>query len=144
MQIRFVITKHFVQRRYFLNLIEIITTAPEGIDESSRLLQSNLTVVTFKLRRTIDSGWCNVEELRQIHVNLMDENISQVLVHLGQPVPLTSDNSLGALRLAFGGIMMQQLNRIVEDSGSMDAARIELGIWLETAKKALLGQLTKE
>ena len=126
------------------DLIGIITTAPEGIDASSRLLQSNLTVVTFKLRRNIDSGWCNVEELRKIHVNLMDENISQVLVHLGQPVPLTSDNSLGALRLAFGGIMMQQLNRIVEDSGSMDAARIELGIWLETAKKALLGQLTKE
>ena len=74
----------------------------------------------------------------------MDENICQELVHLGQPVPLTSDGSLGALRLAFGGVMMQQLNRIVEDSGSMDTARIELGIWLETAKKALLGQLTKE
>ena len=126
------------------DLIEVITAVPEGIDDSSRLLQSNLTVVTFKLRRNIDSEWCSVEELRKIHVNLMDENICQELVHLGQPVPLISDGSLGALRLAFGGVMMQQLNRIVEDSGSMDTARIELGIWVETAKKALLGQLTKE
>jgi hypothetical protein len=72
----------------------------------------------------------------------MDENISQELVHLGQPVTITSDGSIGALRLAFGGIMMQQLNRITEDSGSMDTARMELGIWLETARKALIGQLT--
>lgn len=126
------------------NLIEVITSIPEGIDVSSRLLQSNLTVVTFKLRRNIDSEWCSVEELRKIHVNLMDQSMSPELVHLGQPVTFTPDGSIGALRLAFGGIMMQQLNRIVEDSGSMDTARAELGIWLETANKSLIRQLTKE
>tara|TARA_Y100001980_G_C14555762_1_gene345107 strand:+ start:5352 stop:6791 length:1440 start_codon:yes stop_codon:yes gene_type:complete len=123
------------------DLIEVITSVSEGSDISSRLLQSNLTIITFKLRKTIDSEWCSMAELREIHMNLMNEKTTQNLVHLGQPVTITPDGSIGALRLAFGGVVMQQMNRIVEDSDSMEKARLELCKWLKTAKKELINQL---
>ncbi len=114
------------------------------IESGSRLLQSNLTIISFKLRKSIDSEWFSVSKLRKIHLNLMDENMNQELIHLGQPVNLSSDGSIGALRLAFGGIMMQQLNRIVEGSGSMDNARQEFRIWLKIVKKRIDEILTME
>ena len=126
------------------DLIKVINTAPENIDSGSRLLQSNLTIISFKLRRSIDSEWFSMSKLRKIHLNLMDENMNQELIHLGQPVKIASDGSIGALRLAFGGIMMQQLNRIVEGSGSMDTARQEFRIWLNIVKKRITEILTKE
>ena len=125
------------------NLIEVISTLPKGVDKSSRLLQSNLTIISFKLRRSIDSKWLCMSKLREIHINLMDENLSKELIHLGQPVKISSDGSIGALRLALGGIIMQKLNRIVEDRGSLDIARNEFRIWLDVVKKRLNEQLTK-
>ena len=126
------------------DLIGVINTMPDESDSSSRLLQSNLTIISFKLRRSIDSEWMGMSKLRKIHVNLMDGNLSEELIHLGQPVNLNSDGSIGVLRLAFGGIMMQKLNRIVEGSGSMDTARQEFRIWLDVVKKRITELLTKE
>ena len=126
------------------DLIEVINSIPDESDSSSRLLQSNLTIISFKLRRSIDSEWFGISKLRKIHINLMDRNLSEELIHLGQPVNLNSDGSIGVLRLAFGGIMMQKLNRIVEGSGSMDTARQEFRIWLDVVKKRITELLKKE
>jgi hypothetical protein len=123
-------------------LIEVISIVPEGIDTSSRLLQSNLTVLTFKLRNSKSKEWYSVEELRAIHISLMENDLGRIRVHLGQPVAITSDSTIGALRLAFGGVLMQQLNKIVDDSGSMGTARMVLGTWLKSAMDALLEQLS--
>jgi len=124
------------------SILEVINIQPDDVDKSYRLLQSNTTVVSFMLRKSKSHPWFGVDELRKIHRSLMLKTVNKL--HLGQPVGLTEDGEVGALRLAFGGVMMQNLNKLIESGTSEQGARGILNAWLEGAFESIREILKNE
>jgi len=125
--------------------LTIIAKSPDDEDLRYRLLQSNLTVISFKIEHPKTGSWMSVEELRQLHRSLMKKTEQGLtLVHLGQPVFLTPNGEIGALRIALGGVIMQNLNALSMAGQTESQIRRVLNDMLETALESLISALKRQ
>ena len=113
------------------------------ITKRNQMMQPNMTILSFKLRRNKQSNWLNMEELKMIHKNMISpDNRNSYPIHLGQPVLISKNGSIGALRIALGANIIQRMNIEIEKSGSIKSAHTKLQSWLSETKNMLDYNLT--